>query len=397
MIIPVVLAGGSGTRLWPLSRESCPKQFLPLLGQETMLQETLRRIGQLGDLGRPIVVCTELHRFMVAEQVRSLGLKADIILEPADLDTAPAVAVAALHAREPNHRVCLESDHGVPQDVVPRDRLHAPAQEDDPLLLVMPSDHQIQRVAAFAAAVQAGAAPALDGNLITFGITPDHPETGYGYIKPAVERPGRPLAAGEEKAGADPDFFVPNVYPVARFVEKPDAATARQYVEQGCLWNSGIFLVRASVLLDQLAQFEPEMWARMNEAHQGRIRERDFIRLKEAPFNASPARSLDRAVLERTQKALVIPLSCGWRDVGSWAALWESGEADEDGNILLGQVVSRNSRNCYGHATSRLLALLGVEDLVVVETPDAVLVTRRSCSQEVRDLVQQLKDQGLDG
>lgn len=370
MIIPVVLAGGSGTRLWPLSRESCPKQFLPLVGQETMLQETLRRIGQLGDLGRPIVVCTELHRFMVAEQVRSLGLEADIILEPADLDTAPAVAVAALHAR---------------------------AQEDDPLLLVMPSDHLIQRVAAFAAAVQAGAAPALDGNLITFGITPDHPETGYGYIKPAVERPGRPLASGEEKAGADPDFFVPDIYPVARFVEKPDAATARQYVEQGCLWNSGIFLVRASVLLDQLAQFEPEMWVRMNEAHQGRIRERDFIRLKEAPFNASPARSLDRAVLERTQKALVIPLSCGWRDIGSWGALWESGEADEDGNILLGQVVSRNSRNCYGHATSRLLALLGVEDLVVVETPDAVLVTRRNCSQEVRDLVQQLKDQGLDG
>lgn len=358
MIVPVVLAGGAGTRLWPLSRELCPKQFLALVGQETMLQETLRRIKRLGEIGRPIVVCTEPHRFMVAEQMRAVGVEAEIMLEPADRDTAPAVAVAALQARE---------------------------QGDDPLLLILPSDHQIRQVALFAAAVKAGIAPATAGSLVTFGITPDQPETGYGYIQPRQEAPF-PAA----RTGTEPLFFR-----VARFVEKPDAATARGYVEQGYLWNSGIFLVRASVLLAQLAEFAPDISARMLEAHQARIRERDFIRLPEAPFAASPARSLDRAVMEHTQKAVVIPLACGWRDVGSWSGLWESGDADDEGNILLGQVVSRDSRNCYGQATSRLVALLGVEDLVVVETADAVLVARRDKVQGVRELVQELKERGL--
>ncbi|MDF1615437.1 mannose-1-phosphate guanylyltransferase/mannose-6-phosphate isomerase [Desulfurivibrio dismutans] len=370
MIVPVVLAGGSGTRLWPLSREQCPKQLLSLEGRDTMFQETLRRLEGLDDTGRPVVVCTEPHRFMVAEQLRAVGLAAEIILEPADLDTAPAVAVAALQALE---------------------------QGADPLLLVLPSDHQINQLAAFVAAVNTGLAPAEDGCLVTFGIMPEQPETGYGYIQPAEEswrrlsyQPSDPSPFFDPSATGAADCF-----PVLRFVEKPDAATARKYLEEGYLWNSGIFLFRASVLLAELAAHAPEISARMSEAYQGRQRDQDFIRLPADSFAASPALSIDRAVLERTSKAVVVPLFCGWRDVGSWSGLWDGGAADANGNVQQGRVVSRDSRNCYARSTGRLLALLGVDDLVVVETADAVLVAHRERVQEVRELVRELKERGL--
>ncbi|WP_218915014.1 mannose-1-phosphate guanylyltransferase/mannose-6-phosphate isomerase [Desulfurivibrio alkaliphilus] len=363
MIVPVVLAGGSGTRLWPLSRELCPKQLLSLDGRESMFQETLRRLERLGEVGRPVVVCTEPHRFLVAEQIRALGQAADIVLEPADRDTAPAVAIAALLAG---------------------------GQDDDPLLLVLPSDHQISQLDAFLAAVKTGMVPAAAGNLVTFGICPEQPETGYGYIQPG--QPGdSPAPAQSADAGAEGEYFT-----VRRFVEKPDAATARQYLAQGYLWNSGIFLFRASVLLAEVAAHAPEISARMLEAYRGRQRERDFIRLPEEPFTAAPTLSLDRAVMEHTGKAVVVPMACGWRDIGSWSALWDGGAADAQGNVLLGRVVSRDSRNCYARSTGRLLALLGVDDLVVVETADAVLVARREQAQEVRELVRELKKRGLE-
>ncbi|MFH7325869.1 mannose-1-phosphate guanylyltransferase/mannose-6-phosphate isomerase [Desulfurivibrio sp. C05AmB] len=365
MIVPVVLAGGAGTRLWPLSRELYPKQFLPLVGEMTMLQETLNRVGQLAGCGRPIVVCTEAHRFMVAEQLRAIGVEADIIIEPVGHDTAPAIAAAAHQAM---------------------------AGGDDPLLLVLPSDHLVTRVDIFAVAVTAAVPLALAGCLVTFGIVPTRPETGYGYIQP-----GPPLTPGTPPL--DPAQCPGNgtaAYAVTRFVEKPALAAAQAYLEQGYLWNSGMFLFRASELLDQLAHFEPEMAARIDESYEKRVMDLDFIRLEAESFAAAPGRSFDYAVMERTPKAAVVPLACGWSDVGSWNALWEIGSPDAQGNIFQGQVLARETRNCYAQGTGRLLALLGVEDLVVVETADAVLVARRDRVQEVRELVGSLKEQGRD-
>ncbi|MFU8818914.1 MAG: mannose-1-phosphate guanylyltransferase/mannose-6-phosphate isomerase [Desulfurivibrio sp.] len=350
MIVPVLLAGGSGTRLWPLSRELYPKQLLALTGEETMLQQTVRRLEQLSGVGRPIVVCTEDHRFMVAEQLRAVGVKATILIEPVGRDTAPAIAAAALEAQ---------------------------VEGDDPLLLVLPADHLMQQADLFAAAVASGEAAAAAGRLVTFGIVPTHPETGYGYIQPgAASAPGSSARA------------------VVRFREKPDPATAAAYVAEGYLWNSGIFLFRASRLLEELATFEPEMADQVAKAHALRQLDLDFIRLEQAAFAASPARSIDYAVLERTTAATVIPLACGWSDVGSWNALWEIGPSDPQGNTLLGQVLARDIRDCYVRSSGRLVALLGVDNLVVVETADALLVARRDRVQEVKELVGELKKLG---
>ena len=340
---PVLLSGGSGTRLWPLSREAYPKQFLPLAGDATMLQATWQRVAAIADAA-PIVVAGEDHRFLVAEQLRQIGAPTPaIVLEPLGRNTAPAIAAAALQAL---------------------------AGDDDPLLLVLPSDHVVRDGEAFRAAVRQAMPAAEAGALVTFGVVPDAPETGFGYIQAA---PGD------------------GVRKVLRFVEKPDAATAQRYLDDGgYYWNSGMFLLRASRYLDELQRFRPDIVAAVRAAFDTAARDGDFIRLDKAAFAACPSDSIDYAVMEKTDAACVLPVDIGWNDVGSWSALWEVSEQDADGNAHHGDVVSIDSRNSYAYAR-RLVALVGVDDLVVVETDDAVLVARKDKVQQVKDVVARLK------
>ncbi len=344
---PVLLSGGSGTRLWPLSREAYPKQFLPLAGEETMLQATWSRVAPLAH-ARPIVVAGEDHRFLVAEQLRQAGAPAPaIVLEPAGRNTAPAIAAAALQAQQ-------EAGAG-----------------GDPLLLVLPSDHVVRDVEAFRRAVLAATPAAAAGALVTFGIVPTAPETGFGYIQ------ADPGAAGVRK--------------VLRFVEKPDAATAQRYLDAGgYYWNSGMFLFRASRYLAELGRFRPDILEGARAAFAAARRDGDFVRLDAAAFEATPAESIDYAVMERTDAAMVLPVDIGWNDVGSWSALWDVAERDADGNARHGDVVAVDSRNSYAYAR-RLVALVGVDDIVVVETEDAVLVARKDKVQQVKDVVAMLK------
>ena len=346
---PVLLSGGSGTRLWPLSREAYPKQFLPLAGDDTMLQATWRRVADLADAA-PIVVAGEDHRFLVAEQLRQVGAPTPaIVLEPVGRNTAPAIAAAAMQAM---------------------------ADGGDPLLLVLPSDHVVRDAEAFRAAVRA-AMPAADaGTLVTFGIVPDAPETGFGYIQADVV---------DEAATGD------GVRGVLRFVEKPDVATAQAYLDAGGhFWNSGMFLLRASRYLEELQRFRPDIVAAVRKAFDAAARDGDFIRLDKAAFADCPSDSIDYAVMEKTAAAGVLPVSIGWNDVGSWSALWEVSEQDADGNAHQGDVIAIDSRNSYAYAR-RLVALVGVDDLVVVETDDAVLVARKDKVQQVKDVVARLK------
>ncbi len=340
---PVLLSGGSGTRLWPLSREAYPKQFLALAGDDTMLQATWRRVAGIADAA-PIVVAGEDHRFLVAEQLRQVGAPVPaILLEPVGRNTAPAIAAAAMQALR---------------------------EGDDPLLLVLPSDHVVRDADAFRDAVRAAMPAAEQGALVTFGIVPDAPETGFGYIQ---SEPGE------------------GVQRVLRFVEKPDAATAQAYLDAGgYYWNSGMFLLRASRYLDELRKFRPDIVAGTQAAFDAAQRDGDFIRLDKAAFAACPSDSIDYAVMEKTEAAMVLPVDIGWNDVGSWSALWEVSEQDGDGNAHHGDVIAIDSRNSYAYAR-RLVALVGVEDLVVVETDDAVLVARKDRVQQVKDVVAKLK------
>jgi mannose-1-phosphate guanylyltransferase / mannose-6-phosphate isomerase len=351
MIVPVILSGGSGTRLWPLSRELYPKQLLPLCGERTMLQETLLRLEGAEGVAPPIVVCNEEHRFLVAEQLRHIDVSpAAILLEPVGRNTAPAVALAAAAALQ--------------------DR----AQGDDPVLLVLPADHVIRDPEAFRAALVLGKRLALEDKLVTFGVVPDRPETGYGYIR-SVARDG--------------------AAPVHQFVEKPNIALAQEYVSSGeYYWNSGMFMFRATRYIEELRTHRPEIVTQAVAAIAGARKDLDFVRVDRQAFEACPSDSIDYAVMENTAYAWVVPLDAGWSDVGSWASLHDSCDADEDGNVAIGDVLLEDTANCYVYAGSRLVAALGLADCVVVETKDAVLVAPRDRVQEVKKLVERLKAEG---
>ena len=347
-MIPVILSGGSGTRLWPLSRGQYPKQFLPLVSRYTMLQETIRRLDGIADLQAPIAVCNEDHRFMLAEQLWEIGIKpAAIILEPVGKNTAPAVALAALSA----------------------------ASADD-ILLVLPADHVIANLPAFHQAIAQAKILAEQDFLVTFGIVPNEPETGYGYIKRDVVQYG-------------------DAFKVAAFVEKPDADTAQQYVDSGnYFWNSGMFAFKAGRFLQELEKFNPAMLAACRQSLDTATIDLDFVRLNKAAFTACPADSIDYAVMEKTDKAVVIPLDADWNDVGSWSALWDVKEKDEFGNAISGDVLTVDSHNSFIHAERKLVTVIGISDLVVVETDDAVMIAPKDRVQEVKNIVDQLKALG---
>lgn len=348
-IVPVILSGGSGTRLWPLSRAQQPKQFLALVSAGSLFQDALLRTQAIGpSVAAPLVVCNEQHRFVVAEQLRAAGLApATIVLEPKGRNTAPAVAVAAILA------------------------LQGRDAADDPLLLVLPADHVIVNHAAFAAAVDSGLDAAAAGNLVAFGIVPSRAETGYGYILRGASR-GRWSVLEE-------------------FVEKPNAETARRYVDSGqYLWNSGMFLFAARAFLSELARHAPEMLSSCRQAVADASVETDFMRLG-ACFLDCPADSIDYAVMEKTDRAAVVPLDADWSDVGSWAALHEVLPKDAEGNALRGDVIIESCKDSYVAATTRLVAAIGVEGVIIVETPDAVLVVARDHAQSVKRVVDGLK------
>jgi len=353
MLTPVILSGGAGTRLWPLSRELYPKQLLALTGERTMIQQTALRLTGLG-AGGPVVVCNEAHRFLVAEQLRQLSVEPQaIVLEPAGRNTAPAIALAAHAAlRAAGHKAA-----------------------DDPLLLVLPADHVIRDVPAFHKAVHAALGAARQGQLVTFGIVPTAPETGYGYIHRGAE--------------SGP------VYRIARFIEKPSAAVAKDFVASGDhYWNSGMFLFGARRYLEELGRLAPGIASACAEAFSAAKADLDFTRIDKALFEACPADSIDYAVMEKTSDAVVVPLAAGWSDVGSWAALHEASEPDAHGNVSRGDVISEDSEGCYLYSESRLVSAVGLKDHVVVETKDAVLVAPRSRVQDVKKLVYRLKEQG---
>lgn len=345
-IVPVILSGGSGTRLWPLSREAYPKQFLPLVGDDTMLQATWKRVASIAGAA-PIVVANQEHRFMAAEQLRECKvLPQALILEPVGRNTAPAIAIAALQAL---------------------------AGGNDALLLVLPSDHVVRNEAAFHAAVKQAAVAAEAGKLVTFGIVPTAAETGYGYIKAAI---------GE------------GVRAVDRFVEKPDQATAEKYVVSGeYYWNSGMFLFKASRYLKELETLQPAILAACRAALDKAARDNDFIRLDAEAFAASPNDSIDYAVMEKTADAAVVPLDAGWNDVGSWSALWEVSDKDADGNACHGDVIALDCKDSYAYG-NRLIAMVGLQDVVVVETDDAVFVGHKDRVQDVKEIVGQIKRDG---
>ncbi|MGB0834694.1 MAG: mannose-1-phosphate guanylyltransferase/mannose-6-phosphate isomerase [Psychrobium sp.] len=348
MILPVIMAGGNGSRLWPLSRQLFPKQFLRLHGDDTMLQSTVSRLQDI-EHQPPLIICNEEHRFVVAEQLRSAKLNhGQILLEPVGRNTAPAIALAAFNAVN---------------------------QGQDPLLLVLAADHVIQNTDAFTQAVNQAAKLATQNKLVTFGITPTHPETGYGYIK-----------AGEMEN---------NSAAVEQFVEKPDLATAQNYLHSGnYFWNSGMFMFKASIFLDELKQHRPDIYSACQSAMNNTSSDLDFIRIDKTAFELCPDDSIDYAVMEKTAQAMVVPMSADWSDIGSWSALWDIEEKDDNGNVCHGDVLNVDSRNSYINAQDKLVATVGLDNVVIVETKDAILVADKSKVQNVKNVVNELKAQG---
>jgi mannose-1-phosphate guanylyltransferase / mannose-6-phosphate isomerase len=346
-IVPVIMCGGAGTRLWPVSRESMPKQFVPLVGKDSTFQQVLKRIADPELFGRPIVITNTDFRFVVAEQLRESDVEADIVLEPMRRDSGPAVAVSAVLAAE-------------------RDR--------DALVLVLAADHVIRKPDEFRAACQRAAAAAAEGRIVTFGIEPTHPATSYGYIRP-----------GEKLNGA-------SARTVEAFVEKPDAATAANYVAQKYLWNSGNFLFHAATMLAEIERFEPAIAEAAKAAVDGLTRDLDFLRLAGEPFARAPKKSIDYAVMQRTKLAAVVPTDLGWSDIGSWSSVWDVLDHDAAGNATDGPVVMLDSRNSLVHSEESVLTtVIGLDDVIVVSTADAVLVSARTKAEQVKELVEQLK------
>ncbi|MCR9684651.1 mannose-1-phosphate guanylyltransferase/mannose-6-phosphate isomerase [Vibrio antiquarius] len=348
MLLPVIMAGGSGSRLWPLSRSLYPKQFISLTSEKSMLQETIVRLSGL-EHQSPLFICNEAHRFIVAEQLRKQNIQhGGIILEPVGRNTAPAIALAALHAVK---------------------------NGEDPLLLVLAADHVIQDSLAFSDAVRTAIPSAEQGMLVTFGIIPTAPETGYGYIKHG-------------------DAIEESVFRVAQFVEKPDLDTAEQYLASGeYYWNSGMFLFKASRYLEELKEHHPNMLEACESAMKGSRQDLDFIRLAEEAFFLCPDDSIDYAVMEKTHDALVVPMDAGWSDVGSFSALWEVSAKDDLGNVAVGDVLTDQTSDSYIYAQNKLVSTVGVDNLVVIETKDAVLVANKDKVQDVKNIVNQLKAQ----
>lgn len=349
LIHPIILAGGAGSRLWPLSREHYPKPLLALLGENTLLQSTLTRLNGLPEVASVRVVCNEEHRFLIAEQLRQLGITPSIIiLEPVGRNTAPALTLAALS---------LQDSH------------------EDAVMLVMPADHAIQNTAAFHSAIEQGRVLAEQNYLVTFGIVPDRPETGYGYI-----RQGSPLASQ------------PSAHSIAAFVEKPDVAHARQYISKGgYLWNSGMFMMRASAWMKNMERFQADVADACRLAYQQGKRDGGFYRVKSNEFAASPSISIDHAVMEKTPEGAVLPLDAGWSDVGEWSSLWELCLRNTEGNAMRGDVLAHATRDSLLIAEHRCVAAVGLDNIIVVETADAVLVAHKEHAQQVKDIVGQLK------
>ena len=345
-IIPVILSGGVGSRLWPLSREHFPKQCLPLTDKEySLLQQTMLRTLSL-EVADPIVVCNEDHRFLIAQQLQSIGVKkSSIVLEPKGRNTAPAIALAALEALR--------------------------SQSDDALMLVLPADHVIRDIAAFEATIQQAVELAKQDALVTFGVQPTRPETGYGYIR-----------SGDN-------------FSVVEFVEKPNLEKAQAYLDSGeYLWNSGMFLFRAKTFLDELSAHRDDIFQAVNLAYQQRTEDLDFVRIDAELFSQCPAESIDFAVMELTKKAKVVPYAGDWSDIGAWDALYDYADKDADNNVLLGDVMAEGSNNCLIRSESRLVAAVGVSDLVIVETADAVLVMDKNNAQDVKKIVKRIKAEG---
>ncbi len=349
MIIPVILAGGSGSRLWPLSRQHYPKQLLKLFGSNTMLQHTLLRVKGVAGLAEPIVVCNQEHRFMVAEQLLEMGLSdAQIVLEPVGRNTAPAIALAALFAQE-----------------------RAPGAT----LLVLSADHMIRDIAVFQQAIGYAVDAAKSGRLVTFGVRPTHPETGYGYIRAK-------LSSDEGQ----------NFFPVEEFVEKPNLATAQSYLDAGCyFWNSGMFVFAADVFLRELTEQSPDVVLAAERAKLGSVKDLDFIRVEREIFAAAPNISIDYALMEKSRNVVCVPLDAGWSDVGDWKSYWELSEKDGAGNSFIGDSLDVGSSNTLVFSQDKLVATLGVDNLMIINTPDAVLIADKSQAQDVKKIIAQIE------
>ena len=351
-IIPVILSGGSGTRLWPLSRKEYPKQYLSLVDDNTLLQETILRLDGLIDVSDPIIVCNANHRFLVAEQCRQIDIKSPtILLEEVGRNTAPAIAAAALQALK---------------------------MSDDAVLLVLSADHVIQDLDAFHNAINIARVQVQEGKLAIFGIVPTHANTGYGYINSSKHSVG-------------------GAFKVKEFIEKPSLSKAQYFIEQGdYLWNSGMFMFRANTLINELTSYAPDIVKAIRNAFNNATKDLDFIRLEKDAFASSPSGSIDYVLMEKSSNVIVVPLDANWNDIGSWASLYEIGRKDESGNVIKGDVFTESTTNSYINATSHMVATIDVHDLVIVDTPNAILIANKDKVQEVRKIVKQLEEKNRD-